>query len=197
MKHKINTTFKEWITIAPHTAFQMQEFSRPYSVGKRREKWWKRAKPVLVPNDLWGISMSQLIDLSELEDGENGFYKVCNVLLGLTVDEVNKARAVDVVKLCGWVYTEVKKINEIFSNIPKPDLTNDEQMAGFGEKDDNGLFNMLDWYARRMGIQDQDDAAKVGWSKIYAAIKKDNEDAIKQRRLIEIQNRNNNKIKRS
>ena len=171
----IDTTFDYWLRVAIHTDFQMGKYSRPYSVGK-----------VKTPETLDGITIGQLIELSTLKDANDSFYRVCEILLKMERKDVARARAVDVVMFCGWVTGEVERINKIFGNASaKP--TDMEKRAGI-EHLRFGLFGMLDWYALRMGYQDQEDVKDVPWMRVYKCMDMDVKRIQYQKRLQEVIN---------
>ena len=60
-----------------------------------------------------------------------------------------------------------------------------EKQAGV-EKLQFGLFGILDWYAKRMGITDHDDVLTVPWLRIYKCMDMDNKVEQYQRRLNDI-----------
>lgn len=169
----IRTTFGYWLTVAKHTDFQMEKFDRPHYVGRHR-----------VPENLNNISIGQLIELGMVDGGLDSFAVICKVLLGLTIDEVSEARAVDVVQFCGWVTSEVERINKLFEQLnAKP--SDVEQRAGIKNLQ-FGLFGMLDWYAQRMGYQDQEQVKDVPWLRIYKCMDMDAKRMQFQKRIQEI-----------
>ena len=90
----------------------------------------------------------------------------------------------EVVRFVGWVVSEVERINKLFDKIQaKP--TAKEQRAGV-ERLDFGLFGMIDWYARRMGIQNHDEVFQVPWARIYKCMDMDAKTRDYERRLQEI-----------
>lgn len=173
--HPLSTKFGYWIHVAVHTDFKLRVFSRPEKVGG-----------VDVPASLDTLTIGQLMQLSELKDGNESFYTICAVILGLTRKQTDNARAVDVVRFVGWVIGEVRKINKLFekSNI---EPTPQEKKAGI-EQLKFGLFGMLDWYAKRMGIQNHDEVTEVPWLRIYKCLDMDNKTALYNRRLNEVYN---------
>lgn len=158
---KISTKFGYWIKVAPLTGFQMQEFSRPAFVGKHE-----------VPANLNELTIGQLIELSQLKDDTNSIYRIAEIVMSLSRKEVNKARAVDVVRLAGWVCAETKKINKLFDSVGAAKPTANEKKAGV-ETLRFGLFGMLDWYALRMRIHDHDEVLSVPWMRIYKCMDMD------------------------
>ena len=44
------------------------------------------------------ITIGQLIELSEIGDTDESFYRITSIILGMTKEETDKARAVEVVK---------------------------------------------------------------------------------------------------
>ena len=172
-KSRLEMTFGYWLTIAKYSGFQLEAFSRPAVVGG-----------VFTPETLNDITIGQLIQLSELSDDNESAYDICNILLGLDREKVSKARAVDVVRFCGWVMTEAERINKIFQRAEiKP--TAEEQQAGI-ERLRFGLFGMIDSYARRMGISNHDDVMNVSWMKVYKCTEIDNSIVLFNRRLNDV-----------
>ena len=170
----INTTFGEWLFLATFTGRKMERHTRPDMVGG-----------VAVPENLNGLTMGQLIDLSELRDEAESLYRIPEIVLGLGRDETDRARAVDVVRLVGWVTGEVEKINKLFEKLPRERLSDNERKAG-AEKLRFGLFGMLDWYARRMCIKDHDEVLGVPWMRLYKCMEMDAERIKFDRRLRKI-----------
>ncbi len=168
---EITTTFGYWIKVAIHTEYKLEEYSRPLFVGD-----------VSTPEDLNELTIGQIISLSST-NGNEPFYHICDIILGIKPKEVDKARAIDVVRFVGWVFSEVKKINKLFeSTSVKP--TQDEEKAGI-KKLNFGLFGMLDWYAKRMGYVNHDDVLDVGWMRIYKCLDMDAKNTMFQRKLQE------------
>lgn len=169
------TTFGYWIKIAPFTGYKIEKYSRPAFVAGKE-----------TPEDLSGLTMGDLIKLSTMGDSNDSFYTICEIVMGLTRKQVDKARAVDVVRLVGWVTAEAEKINKLFKGSEaKP--TEDEQKAGI-KLLQFGLFGMVDWYARRMGIQDHDQVMSVPWLRIWKCMDMDNKTNQYNRRLQDVVN---------
>lgn len=171
----INTKFGYWVRVAPFTGYKVERYTRPNFVGKRA-----------VPRDLNELTIGQLIELSNLADTNDSLYSICNIILGMSVKEVDNARAVDVVRFVGWVLAEVEKINKLFeSTNTKP--TEQERKAGI-EQLKFGLFGMLDWYAQRMRITDHEKVAKeTPWLRIYKCLDMDAKKLLFNRKLQEVQ----------
>lgn len=156
-----DTTFRQWVVLASIAKFRVRRYSRPMFVGD-----------VATPENLDGLSIGQLIDLSSLTDTNESIYKVVETTLGMKRTDIGNARAVDVVRFVGWVGGEVDKINRLFEGTDtKP--TDIERKAGI-ETLRFGLFGMLDWYAVRMGIHDHDEVLRTPWLRIYKCMDMDN-----------------------
>lgn len=173
----IKTNFKTWLVLANHSAnldeLKLETMTRPLKVGK-----------VPTPDNLNSMTLGQMIELSELQNGSEMFYKVCSVLLGMSVKEVNKAAAVEVVRFVGWVAGSVKRINNLFDSV-KNKPTKEEVQAGINRLN-YGIFGLIDWYAKRMGIADHDEVLGVHWGRVYQCLKMDNETTEFQKRLNKI-----------
>lgn len=172
-----NTTFKHWFVCAQMAGWQLQEFTRPSFIGRHE-----------VPQDLNHLTIGQLMQLGMLS-GDGMIYGVCRIIMGLEEDEVNKARAIDVVRFAGWVMGEVRRINKLFekTNVrPTPQ----QVRAGIGNLR-FGLFGVLDWYALRMGYQDHEKVADVPWLNIYKCMDMDAKKILFERKLQEVINNDN------
>ena len=99
----------------------------------------------------------------------------------------------DVFGFLSFVTKELEKINKLFSDI-KQTFSKEEEAAGIKELD-FGSFGVLDWYARRMGITNQNDVRDVAWVRIYQCMKNDNMQSEYERRL-QKQYLNNSKARR-
>lgn len=175
MKRK--TKFREWFAIAIHSedmkALKLEELTRPMKVAGRR-----------TPENLNEMTVGQMAELSTLKDGAEMFYKVCGVLLGMTPKQVDSAKAVDVVRFVGWVLGQIKCINNLFDKA-KLVPTQQERKAGI-EHLNFGVFGMVDWYAKRMGISDHDKVMDVSWMRLYKCLDMDNKTTMFNRKLTKV-----------
>lgn len=169
----INTKFGYWLTVATFARYRLEKYTRPAFVGERK-----------TPETLNQLTIGQLIELSEVGDTNDSLYKVVKTVLGMERQETDQARAVDVVRFVGWVFGEVENINKLFDKT-KVKHTSRERQAGV-DKLQFGLFGMLDWYARRMGIENHDDVLGVPWMRIYKCLDMDTKTNQYERRLQEI-----------
>ena len=175
------TTFKYWLAVARHTSYKIGKYSRPPFVGGHE-----------VPENLNQLTMGQLIDLSQLGDAEESLYQIVTTVLGMTHEEVEQARAVDVVMMIGWVTSEVERINKLFESTDTTKPTQQEKEAGIDTLR-FGFFGMLDWYAVRMGISDHDQVLQTPWLRIYKCMDMDNKRNQYERNLQKIQEREMNR----
>jgi len=137
-----------------------------------------------VPKDLNGISYGKLDDLQTAAEAEDPFYETCNVLLGISKKELLEEDINDVFGFINFVTKEVNRINKIFSSI-KPSYSQEEKMAGV-ESLDFGAFGVLDWYAQRMHIANQNDVRDISWMRIFQCMKNDNDKNEYERRLSKV-----------
>lgn len=169
--------FKEWLTVALMSEqvkdLDLENMTRP-----------KEVAGVEVPENLNEMTIGQMLDLSELKDATEMFYKVCEVLLGLTWAQTGNALALEVVRYVGWVFGRVKEINGLFEKI-KGNPTPQEVKAGVLRLN-FGVFGMIDWYAQRMGITDHEEVMKVPWLRLYKCLEMDSKTAEYQRKLQKI-----------
>lgn len=164
-------------------------FISPECIAFNNEALNKADKPKYifgkeVPADLKLITFGQYSDLCDVFSGEQGFdtiEEVARILFEATDEEIAEASVFDLWGLANFAAKEIGSINKLFSEI-KMDYTPEEKRAGI-DRLQFGTFGILDWYARRMGIHDQNEVNKEKWVRIYQCMKNDMEEALFQRRL--------------
>lgn len=168
-----NTTYGYWRVIARHCRYTIPEgFERPAYIGETE-----------CPEDLSGLTIGQLIEIGEAQ-GPEADYRIVEIVMGYDKAETDKCRATEVVAFLSWIGRQVKKINRLFEQVQtKP--TAKEKQAGV-ESLQFGLFGILDWYAKRMGITNHDEVLAVPWLRIYKCMDMDNKVERFQRRMNEI-----------
>lgn len=142
-----------------------------------------------VPNDLNTITYGQLDDLHDVPEGVEAIVNCCKVILGAEELSVMLERADRILWFASFCNKEVERINKIFASI-RPDYEPEEKMAGI-DKLKFGSFGVLDWYARRMGISDQNAVRNVPWIRIFQCMKNDNEQQKYEKRLRAVYRRKN------
>lgn len=168
-----DTKFSYWYEVAKCSDYQLGDYERPPKVGD-----------VEVPADLNALTIGQLIELGNIKT-DTAYYDACRIVLNLDTAQVDEARAVEVVAFLSWLTREVKRINDLF-NALQPKYTATEIKAGI-EKLKSGMFGLLDWYAKRMGITNHDDVLPVPWLRIYKCMEIDYNNAEFQKRYMEVQ----------
>lgn len=134
-----------------------------------------------VPTDLNTITYGQLDDLSRIGREEEPASKALNILLGIEPGEVMGANVFDVFGFMSFLRKELERINGLFNSIKSAHSA--EEVAAGVEELNFGTFGVIDWYAKRMGITNQDEVFKVAWIRIYTCMKNDNEQNEYERRL--------------
>lgn len=162
-----------------------KEIQEEYIGILARQKRPDRLCGEIVPPTLNHLTYGQLDDLHNLATSKerNPEHKMCEIIFGkflsLMDEDVNKVYGF--LNFCG---DEIKRINDLFSSI-KADYSSEEIAAG--ARDLNfGSFGVLDWYAKRMGITNQNDVRDVAWVRIYTCMKNDNAQQMYERRLQEV-----------
>lgn len=145
-----------------------------------------------VPQNLNAISYGMLDDLRNVASTDDPVGGCANILLGIDNAQLLYQDVNDVFGFVTFVTKELEKINKLFSDI-KHTYSKEEEAAGIHDLD-FGSFGVLDWYARRMGISNQNDVRDVAWVRIYQCMKNDNMQSEFERRLHK-QYMNNNKAK--
>lgn len=153
---------------------ELQTIPCPATIGRKK-----------VPQDLNGITLGQLTTLQSASDSAAFFEAIGEVLLNYTKRETYQAPVASMIGLANMVVRELERITDLFrSTTPEPTAV--EIQAG-SEKLNFGVFGLADWYARRMGMTDQDDAFETGWVRIWQCLKNDTMEMQYRKRLAEIQ----------
>ena len=143
------------------------------------------------PKNLNMISYGQLDDLHDNSAGLLAIVNCCKVILGVSEEDIMKESAERVLWFVYFCNKEVERINKLFEAI-KPHFDSEEKQAGV-DRLKFGSFGILDWYARRMRITDQNEVRNVPWIRIYKCMKNDNELREYDRRLREVYKRKSNR----
>lgn len=133
------------------------------------------------PTTLNMITYGQLDDLSRISADNDPAVRVFKILMDIEAPQVYQMNVFDVFGFMNFTKEEVKRINKLFSDITSSH-TSEELAAGI-EDLNFGTFGVIDWYARRMGITNQDDVYSVAWVRIYTCMKNDNEQSEYEKRL--------------
>ena len=136
---------------------------------------------VEVPKNLGALSYGTLDDLRSATATDDPIGEGVRILLGVNTSELMDADVNDVFGFLSFVKNELEKINKLFADI-KQTYSKEEEAAGVRDLD-FGSFGVLDWYARRMGITNQNDVRDVAWVRIYQCMKNDNLQSEFERRL--------------
>lgn len=146
-----------------------------------------------VPKNLNALSYGTLDDLRSATATEDPISECVRILLDISSVDLMDADVNDVFGFLSFVKEELERINKLFGDI-KQTYSKEEEAAGVRDLD-FGSFGVLDWYARRMGITNQNDVRDVAWVRIYQCMKNDNMQSEFERRLHK-QYMNNNKVRK-
>ena len=160
----------------------LKEIKCPAQIGDRT-----------TPQDLNDITLGQLIELEAIAAEKGVFVAIAKVLLGKDEAWAMKAPAMEMLGLRNMVVAEQDRIAALFASLTR-DHTAAEIMAGV-ESLNFGMFGLADWYARRMGISDHDDAFNTPWIRVWQCRKNDIEESEYRERLQKIQNNLNRQKK--
>ena len=175
------TTFGEFVAVYDCLTDECREENKEILNNAEKPEYIFGKK---VPEDLKFITFGQYSDLCDVFSQEQNlsiFSEVAKILFDVTDEEINEAAVQDIWGLSIFAAKEIGNINNLFGEI-RMDYTEQEKKAGI-EKLQFGTFGILDWYARRMGIHDQNLVNNEKWVRIYQCMKNDMEDAKYQRRL--------------
>lgn len=143
-----------------------------------------------VPKDLSHITMGMLMRLQHIDKAQ-AYEQAPMIVMDISLDELDKEPCEDVIGFSNFVAKELAKIADLFASC-KTELTPEQEQAGFGQLN-FGMFGILDWYCKRMGITDHSEVEKVPWVRIYKCMDMDAQTRRCEQRLNEIQR---NKLKR-
>lgn len=136
-----------------------------------------------VPKDLNSISYGKLDDLHSAINSKDPLCETIKVLLDISESDIYKLDVNTVFGFSNFCVKELERINLIFSTI-KQQYSKEEIAAGVKELN-FGTFGILDWYAKRMGISNQNDIRDIAWVRIFQCMKNDYEMQLYERRLNE------------
>lgn len=134
-----------------------------------------------VPENLNMISYGVLDRLSRLDKSDDAAADAVSIVMEIPRQEVYDIDVNEVIGFFNFVSREVKRINDLFTEI-KLDYSAEEITAGI-ENMSFGSFGVLDWYAKRMGVTNQNDVYNIAWVRIYNCMKIDNQKELFRRRL--------------
>lgn len=134
-----------------------------------------------LPENLNAVSYGLLDDLRSAVTAQDPVAESLHLILGLDIKDIYKANVCDIFGFVNFLKSELEKINKLFSSL-KVNYSNEEISAGVKDLD-FGSFGVLDWYARRMGITNQNEVRDVAWVRIYNCMKNDTEQNNYERRL--------------
>lgn len=189
-KRKPQTTAKD-----SHTYGEFQLLLSCCKEGHQRElieKLREQGRPdrlcgVDVPANLNTITYGTLDDLQSAASAKDPFGECARILLGVDPSTLTDEDVNDVFGFANFVTHELERINKLFASI-KPSYSAEEKEAGI-ESLNFGSFGVLDWYAKRQHIPNQNDVRDVSWVRIYQCMKNDNEQNEFERRLHKVYER--------
>lgn len=138
-----------------------------------------------VPQSLDDLTLGQLIQLEAIAAEKGIFAAIAVVLLCKDAKWAMSAPALKMLGLRNMVVAEQERIAALFASLAR-EHTAAEVMAGI-EQLNFGMFGLADWYARRMGISDHEEAFNTPWIRIWQCRKNDIEEAEYAKRLQKIE----------
>lgn len=144
------------------------------------------------PQSLEGLSLEELLRLQDAAANNRLIYGIMEVFYGSDQKETDRMPAIAAVGLRNMVTAELERINGLFASLGR-EFTPTEILAG-AESLDFGIFGLADWYARRMGITNHDEAFRTPWVRIYQCRRNDMEldayhERLHERQIEEMRNR--------
>jgi hypothetical protein len=177
-----NTTLSDFL-------FKTDVFKIPESkLTELFGKLEKRKPPSIAgkktPDDLNDLLFGQLAKLQTIKNISDFLLSPAEIIIGLKRNRLMDCLAFDVIGFMLFVRNEIVRIGKLFDAIRyRPG--SEELQAGI-DKIDGGLFGVMDWYARRMGMKTHEEAENTKWIFIYNCLKIDSDNARYQKKLNEI-----------
>ena len=162
---------------------ELRKVACPAKIGRKQ-----------APQDLNDITLGQLIQLETIGAEIGIFAAIAVVFLNKSPEWAMDAPALPMLGLRNMVVAEQDRIAALFASLTR-DHTAAEIMAGI-ESLNFGMFGLADWYARRMGISDHDEAFNTPWLRIWQCRKNDIEESEYKERLQKIQHNLNKQQRR-
>ena len=135
-----------------------------------------------MPQSLDALSFEGLSRLWSVRTSEELLVVGASVLFGIGRDHaLYDAPALQVAGFMNWLTAELQRVNDLWNGI-RSTRTAEESMAGIDELA-FGAFGIADWYARRMGMHNHDDAFSTPWPRIWQCLRNDTEEAEYRKRL--------------
>lgn len=162
------------------------------------KRLWEQEKPKTlcgkeIPDSLNAITYGTLDDLQSAAEAKDPLAECVKILLDVDVAILQDEDVNDVFGFMAWVTRELERINKLFAAI-KPSYSPEEREAGI-ESLNFGSFGVLDWYAKRQHIANQNEVRNVAWVRIYQCMKNDNEQNEFERRLSKVYERKSKRKK--
>lgn len=134
-----------------------------------------------VPQTIDRLSFESLAMLWGVKSSEDLFCVSGKILLGLPRWVVLRMPTLPMLGLVNFVGREIRRVNALWEEIPTSKTA--EQIQAGVNRLNFGVFGIIDWYARRMGIQDHDQVLRTPWVRVYQCMKNDAEEREYQKRL--------------
>ena len=134
-----------------------------------------------VPENLFAISYGKLDELRNASNKVDPGAECIKIILGIDLERIYRLNVFDVFGFARFCKEQIEKINNLFSAL-KINYSPEEVAAGVKDLQ-FGSFGVLDWYAKRMGITNQNEVLDVAWIRIYNCMKNDTEQNNYERRL--------------
>lgn len=174
-------TFGEFVLLMPYLTEECREKDLQILNEAERPDFFLGAETL---QDFNLITFGQYSDLCDALTTENHIElmkNVCKAIYDTTDVAIGNQSAYDVWGFCNFAIKECARINGLFSAV-HIEYTEQEKKAGIDQLQ-FGTFGILDWYARRMGIVDQNLVNNEKWVRIYQCMKNDTDEAAYNRRL--------------
>ena len=178
MIFKKSTNIKQFIELSnfydmTSTIEEISKMDIPKFIGKYE-----------VTETLDSITFGQRIDLEEMKDDNDFFFKPLEIIVGLKKEQIIFLKASDVIRFGQFVVSELKRFNDRDLQTLKYKFDKEEIEAGIKEIN-HGIFGTIDMIAKRMNIS-HDAVLELSQAKVYMMLKIDIDNANYQKNLRDI-----------
>ena len=179
-KQRLDYPFAKFVTLM---AYMTEQTIKSLVIIPCPKVFYKKA----VPDTLQGVTFGTLVRLQQAPK-DNDYLKTCcalvSVLTGVPADIVASRRAYDVIGCVNMIQSEMERIGKLFQSL-QGEKTSEEIRAGVNNLD-FGVFGVVDWYAKRMGIIDHEEVFNTPWQRIFQCMRIDHEQGEFERRYRDI-----------
>ena len=129
-----------------------------------------------IPANLQMVTFGILTQLQQAPK-DNDYLRTCcalvSVLTGIDTNRIASKPAIEVIGIVNMIQSEMERIGKLFQSL-NVEHSSEEMSAGI-DRLNFGVFGIVDWYAKRMGIIDHEEVFATPWARVYQCMRIDHE----------------------